>query len=319
MVLVKIYEAPAELPDTAVIGRLSHYGRVLSFRRDKIFQLIENGVRTARMSLTRHIPSIINLAGEYVRIWYPNQPKTCRNCGAEDHLVKDCNSVRCFNCEKPGHRLENCGEPPKCTVCKLEDHRLAECPFVVFSANVDSSEEQTEEQKKKDKESYRAKLAQAKEKQQVAEKQHVRLRVEKIESQPTKEKDSGRNSGKDKGENNRKDKGKDNGRAHHNGVGEDNGTDDSSDEEVKHGSEKKSRSDRRRESGDEKERRDRSSHDDWKPERRRERDRDTRREREYPCRDYRRDRSSRREDYSDDDHDDGWTQVSYRRRRHHDY
>ena len=84
------------------------------------------------------------------------------------------------------------------TVCKSEDHQLAECPFVVYSANVDSSEEQMEEQKKKDRESYRAKLDQAKEKQQVAEKQHVRLRVEKNESQPTKEKDSGKNSGKDK-------------------------------------------------------------------------------------------------------------------------
>lgn len=33
-VLVKIYEAPDELPDTIVIGRLSHYGKVLSFRHD---------------------------------------------------------------------------------------------------------------------------------------------------------------------------------------------------------------------------------------------------------------------------------------------
>lgn len=31
LVLVKVCEAPAALPDTAVIGRLSHYGRVLSF------------------------------------------------------------------------------------------------------------------------------------------------------------------------------------------------------------------------------------------------------------------------------------------------
>ena len=31
VVLVKVYEAPAELPDTAIIGRLSHYGRVLNF------------------------------------------------------------------------------------------------------------------------------------------------------------------------------------------------------------------------------------------------------------------------------------------------
>ena len=47
LVLVKIYEAPSELPDTAVIGCLSYYGRVLSFRRNKVFSVIENGVRTA--------------------------------------------------------------------------------------------------------------------------------------------------------------------------------------------------------------------------------------------------------------------------------
>ena len=66
LVLVKIYEAPAELPDTAVIGRLSYYRRVLSFLRDKVAQLIDNGVCTARMSLSRHIPSIINLGGEFI-------------------------------------------------------------------------------------------------------------------------------------------------------------------------------------------------------------------------------------------------------------
>ena len=47
LVLVKIYEAPAELPDTVVIGRLSHYGCVMSFRRDKIAQFIESSVRMA--------------------------------------------------------------------------------------------------------------------------------------------------------------------------------------------------------------------------------------------------------------------------------
>ena len=89
LVLVKIYEALAELPDTDVIGPLTHYDRVLSFRRDKIADTIKSGTRTARMELHRSIPSIINLAGEVLHIWYPNQPKTCRNCGGKDHIVKD--------------------------------------------------------------------------------------------------------------------------------------------------------------------------------------------------------------------------------------
>ena len=97
LVLVKIYEAPNELPDTALIGRLSHYGRVLNFRQDKIAQFIDNGVRTARMTLNRHIPNIINVGGEIIRILYLKQPKTCRNCGSPDHLVKDCNTTCCFN------------------------------------------------------------------------------------------------------------------------------------------------------------------------------------------------------------------------------
>ena len=80
---------------------------------------------------------------------------TCRNCSSLDHLVKDCKSVHCFNCEKSGHRLEDCKEAPRCIAWKLEDHRLADCPFVLYSANIDTTpKEQTEEEKLKDKELY---------------------------------------------------------------------------------------------------------------------------------------------------------------------
>lgn len=136
LVLVKVYEAPAELPDTAVIGRLNHYGRVLSFCRDRIADSIESSVRTARMELHRQIPSIINLAGELLRVWYPSQLKTCRNCGSKDHMVKDCSSVCCHNCEQPGHNKDECGEPLLCAVCKDHAHSFSECPFVRYSANV---------------------------------------------------------------------------------------------------------------------------------------------------------------------------------------
>lgn len=165
LVLVKIFEAPAELPDTVVIGRLQHYGQVLSFRRDKIAQFIESGVRTARMRLHRHIPSVLNLAGEIVRVWYPNQPKSCRNCGSLDHLVRDCQSTCCFNCEKPGHRSEKCQEEPKCMCCKSEEHKLADCPYVKYSAKVDNTpKDQTEEEKQKEKEKYKQRVEREKKK-----------------------------------------------------------------------------------------------------------------------------------------------------------
>ena len=306
LVLVKLYEAPAELPDTALIGRLNHYGRVLSFRRDKIAQFIDNGVRTARMSLCRHIPSTINLAGEFIRVWYPSQPKTCRNCGSEDHLVKDCSSVRCFNCERPGHRAENCEEPAKCTVCKADDHQLADCPFVLYSANVDSGlkegAEKTEDEKQKEKQQFRVRMEQARNKQQETENQQGRMQIEGGSSHEARqEKDKGRekNKGKEqRGEGKRGEKVRDSRERH---------------DKHRHESEK---------SEDERDREDRRRYESSKEGRRRDReDSDHHRDREYSRRDYKRDRSSRRDhsDYDDDDDHAGWTRVSYRRRRRYDY
>ena len=45
--IVKVYELPVELPDSVVMGRLSYYGKVYSFRRDRLAEGIFNGVRTA--------------------------------------------------------------------------------------------------------------------------------------------------------------------------------------------------------------------------------------------------------------------------------
>lgn len=37
----------------------------------------------------------------------------------------------------PGHRVEQCDQPRRCTVCLNEDHELTSCPFVIHSANVE--------------------------------------------------------------------------------------------------------------------------------------------------------------------------------------
>ena len=134
--IVKIYELPDELPDSVVIGRLSHYGRVISFRRDRVADIILNGVRTARMFIDRPIPSQTFIAGEFARLWYPSQPKTCRKCGSEDHLAAVCKSQRCYNCERPGHRAEQCDMLALCRVCLSDAHDISACPFVYYSSNV---------------------------------------------------------------------------------------------------------------------------------------------------------------------------------------
>ena len=134
--IVKIYEAPAEMPDSVLIGRLSHYGKVFSFRRDKSTSIIYNGVRTARMRLNLVIPPTICIAGELIRVWYPTQPKMCRRCGDSSHIAAKCTSFRCFNCEVPGHRVEECPSKIHCSICLSLDHAVLACPFLLYSANV---------------------------------------------------------------------------------------------------------------------------------------------------------------------------------------
>ena len=116
--LVKMYAAPCEMPDTLLIGRLSAYGEI-SFRRDCVAQNVLNGNCTAKMRLNKDIPSCIHIAGEFIRVWYPGQPKTCRCCGSPDHLAGKCDSFRSLNCELPGHCAVSCPLPTMCSVSKV--------------------------------------------------------------------------------------------------------------------------------------------------------------------------------------------------------
>ena len=135
--IVKIFEAPDEMPDTVVIGRLSCFGRVLSFRRDVAPATgVRNGVRTARMRISRDIPCSIHVAGEALSIKYSSQPRSCRRCGGSGHFANDCKQPRCYNCDLPGHRAMECEESVLCGVCFRSNHPLSECPYVMFSANV---------------------------------------------------------------------------------------------------------------------------------------------------------------------------------------
>ena len=115
---------------------MSNYNRVYSFQRDRIAEGIYNGTRTARMIIDRPIPSQTFIAGEFVRIWYPSQPKTCRKYGAERHFAATCSSQRCFNCEQPGHRSDDYPLLPLCRVCLTDSHSTSQCPYIYHSSNI---------------------------------------------------------------------------------------------------------------------------------------------------------------------------------------
>ena len=132
----------------------------------------------ARMELHRHIPSIINLAGEFIRIWYPNQPKPGRNCGSKDHLVKNCSSVRCLNCEQPGHHFDDCSELLMCGMCKGFDHSIADCPYVIYSANV-AAKAKTGSDSKSDGADGEEEKQRAKKKQEDLKAEQEKMKVER--------------------------------------------------------------------------------------------------------------------------------------------
>ena len=193
--IVKIYELPDELPNSVVIGRLSHYSRVISFRRDCVADAIFNGLRAARMSIERPIPAQAFIAGEFCQFWYPSQLKTCRKCGDEDHLAAACRSQWCFNYERPGHRVEQCDLPALCRVCLSDGHETTSCLFIYYSSNVTGAKSA---EKSYSGAAQSGKLAadarKAKEESSCAKREEGRVHTEKEKEKEQKEKErSGRN------------------------------------------------------------------------------------------------------------------------------
>ena len=130
LTFVNIYDAPHELPDTAIQSRLAFYGRIHSIRRGRVqdYPEVLNGVRHLRMELDRDIPCFIRFGRFQVRVKYDGQPKTCRKCNSTSHLIKDCTNTICFNCDNAGHVSRDCTEDERCCICKATTHRAIDCP-----------------------------------------------------------------------------------------------------------------------------------------------------------------------------------------------
>lgn len=129
LTFVNVYDAPYELPDSAIEERLRPYGRIYSHRRGKCqgYPDVFNGVRHLRMALVADIPCFLRFGRFQVRVKYEKQPKTCRKCNSPDHLAKECTSIVCFNCEGTGHLSRDCPDGVRCCICKSLDHYALDC------------------------------------------------------------------------------------------------------------------------------------------------------------------------------------------------
>ncbi|XP_072265345.1 uncharacterized protein [Pyxicephalus adspersus] len=75
-----------------------------------------------------HLPQCINLGPCPGILHYEDMPRTCRRCGAEGHVGKDCPTVFCRLCGVTGHESKDCPRTKVCNLCGGTDHLYRECP-----------------------------------------------------------------------------------------------------------------------------------------------------------------------------------------------
>ena len=130
---LQVFDAPHEMPDTAIISRLSKYCDVISHRRGMFrfegWENVQDGVRHYRVQIKQPIPSFMRFGKALVHFRYEGQPRTCRHCHQTGHIAKTCHTVICYNCEQTGHLANDCPEPLLCNICKSDEHKAKDCPF----------------------------------------------------------------------------------------------------------------------------------------------------------------------------------------------
>lgn len=131
LVFLTIYDAPHELPDSAIEHRLEPFCKVYSHRRGKVqgYPNACNGICHYRISMFQSVPCYLRFGRFQVRFYHDGQQKTCRKCGSPDQLALDCENSVCFNCVSIGHTSRDCVEAMRCCICKSTGHKVVDCPL----------------------------------------------------------------------------------------------------------------------------------------------------------------------------------------------
>ena len=91
---VRIANLPPEVPDAVIRTVLSSYREVQGVQAETWSRAyrytVANGIRIASVTLTKHIPSHITMAGNRVLVSYEGQPMTFYGCKRTGHLYQAC-------------------------------------------------------------------------------------------------------------------------------------------------------------------------------------------------------------------------------------
>ena len=69
----------------------------------------------------RHSPRF----GKFLtRLSHDGKTHTCRCCNRCGHFAKDCPNTVWFNCDGPGHKVDECTHEELCCICKKLTHRV---------------------------------------------------------------------------------------------------------------------------------------------------------------------------------------------------
>ena len=124
---LQIFDAPHELPDTAITARLSTFCDVVSSRRGYFrepgWENVHDGVRHYHVRIRSPLPSFLRFGKVLIHLRHNRQIRTCRHCHQPGHLAQSCSTSACFNCDQPGHLAANCPSPTLCHICKSPEHK----------------------------------------------------------------------------------------------------------------------------------------------------------------------------------------------------